>query len=155
MLQNMSDVFVARFTLALEFFYWIGRQSVTGLPLVFVCNHVTRRPCWFSFSKNLHKNGFYFPEREMLCPWPPTWCPWRHLQTSNKTYNLSVFGYFKVARETGSVLFRIPPWNCLRTLSLLSLANHKFVQGTGSKFVPQNSPIVQFHATHTQSAAQP
>ena len=35
MLQNMSDVFVARFTLALEFCYWIGRQSVTGLPLVF------------------------------------------------------------------------------------------------------------------------
>ena len=35
MLQNMSDVFVARFTLALEFYYWIGRQSVTGLPLVF------------------------------------------------------------------------------------------------------------------------
>ena len=34
MLQNMLDAFAARFTLALEFCYWIGRQSVTGLPLV-------------------------------------------------------------------------------------------------------------------------
>ena len=110
-------------------------------------NHKVTPCSWFAttwrgghvgvpFRRIYIKMGFSFQRREMLCPWSPTWRPWRHLQTSNKTYSLSVFRLFKVARKTGSVLFRIAPWDCLRTLSLLSLANqYKVAQETGFKFV--------------------
>ena len=61
------------------------------------CNHVTRRPCWWCvggqyniiFSRRIYmKIGFSFQRKEMLLfltltP-PPTWPPWRYVQTGNR-----------------------------------------------------------------------
>ena len=69
-----------------------------------VCNHVMRRPRWWSsiigaiqyvyncrqynrifFSKNYHENGVKFSKGERcFSSWPPTWPPWCHVQTRNR-----------------------------------------------------------------------
>ena len=52
------------------------------------CNHVTWRPCWWWIQKNFFcRRIFSSQKREMLLflttNTPPTWPPWRHVQTSN------------------------------------------------------------------------
>ena len=63
MLQNVLDVFAAHFIVALEFCYWIEKQSITEVPLVLGLQPRDEAAMLGvntikSFSKNLHENGF-------------------------------------------------------------------------------------------------
>ena len=59
------------------------------LSLVFlVCNHVRRWPCWGVKTIELFPQEFTWKStlvprgEKCFCSWPPTWLPWRHVQTT-------------------------------------------------------------------------
>ena len=54
------------------------------------------------FSKNFHENRV----KKCFCSWPPTWPPWRHVQTSNGVTqtSLSLFPHRKQERSARRLL---------------------------------------------------
>ena len=60
----------------------------TTTEALLVCNHETRRPCWesiqYNFSQRINMKIELVPGGEKcFCSRPPTWPPWRQVQTSN------------------------------------------------------------------------
>ena len=91
---------------SLSSFVW--RYRINHLSIFLVCNHVTRRPCWMCvdsqynriFSRRIYmKIGYGSQRREMLLFWPPTWPPWRHVQTSNNLWNTWHFPWMQTSKD--------------------------------------------------------
>ena len=57
-------------------------------------------------------------------------------------------------RETGSELCRIAPWDFFGNAVIFFIDYYKIALETGSEFVLQNNPIMQFDTTKTQSQVQ-
>ena len=58
--------------------------------------------------------------------------------------------YLNLARETGSALCQIAPWDCFGDVIASLFGYYEVAPKTGSKGVPQNSPIIQFESTSAQ-----
>ena len=95
-----------------------------------VCNHVTRRLCWGVntikfFSRRIYMTmEFSSQSKNWSWSWPPTWPPWRHVQTSFKDVKKYWFEASQIFLMEGNWVFlgvvsrcwnKILIWDCFFT----------------------------------------
>jgi len=61
----------------------------------------------------------------------------------------------EVTNKTGSVFCRSALWDCFGVAISYFIGYYQVALETGIKFVPQNSPTMQFDTTPPQSYAEP
>ena len=67
--------------------HWISNPAVEFESFVnkefLDFTNVTRRPCWWSIQYIFFWQNQRRGREADYCSWPPTWPPWRHMQSSN------------------------------------------------------------------------